>query len=360
MSRNLMQAGNGQDDAAMGPTVMSLTAPLSGEYASGPRKAAILCLALGDDVAAEVLKHLSEDEVQLVFKELATMQNVPPDIVENVVKEFHDLLIAQAYVASAGFEFAKRLLIKSLGPEYAKRMLDKITHSLETTVDFEALRKVNPQQLAKLLQSEHPQTIALVLAHLDASSAADTLGGMPEAQRSDVIMRMAHLQSISQDVIRRVLVVLDQKLKNVGDYSHKVGGLRTAAELCNRLDREAARKALEEIELTDPDLALSIRNIMVTFDDLLLLDDLGIREILKYVDKKVIALALKGAVPEIQARFFSNMAARAVEMMREEMEYLGQVKMKDVSGAQREIVNVLRELDERGVISLSGEEAYVS
>ena len=360
MSRNLMQAGGGIEAAGLSSTLAPLTAAIHPGYATGPRKAAILCLALGDDVAAEVLKHLSEDEVQLVFKELASMQKVAPEIVDTVVKEFHDLLVAQAYVASAGFDFAKRLLIKSLGPEYAKRMLDKITHALETNVDFDALRKVNPQQLAKLLQSEHPQTIALVLAHLDASSAADTLGGLPEAQRSDVIMRMAHLQSISQDVIRRVLLVLDQKLKNVGDYSHKVGGLRTAAELCNRLDRDAARKALEEIELSDPELALSIRNIMVTFDDLLLLDDTGIREILKYVDKKVIALALKGAVPEIQNRFFSNMAARAVEMMKEEMEYMGQVKMKDVSGAQREVVNVLRELDERGVISLSGEETYVS
>jgi flagellar motor switch protein FliG len=201
-----------------------------------------------------------------------------------------------------------------------------------------------------------------MLAHLDASTAADTLGFLPEAQRSDLIMRMAHLQTISQDVIRRLMTTLDNKLRS-GDYfsQQQVGGVRTAAELCNRLDREAARKALEEIEFTDPELALASRNLMVTFDDLLLIDDYGIREILKYIDKNALALALKGAVPEIQVRFFTNMAARASELLREEMEYLGQVKKKDVYAAQREIVTLLRDLDEKGVISLSGsEDAYVA
>jgi flagellar motor switch protein FliG len=327
---------------------------------TGPRKAAVLCIALGDEVAGEVFKHLSEDEVHAVSKELASIQHVPPDIADSVVKEFHDLFVNESYVVSAGLEFARKLLIKALGPENAKRMLDKVSHSFDAAVGFEALRKVSPQQLAKLLQNEHPQTISLVLAHLDASTAADTLGFLPDSLHSDVILRMASLQMISQDVIRRVLLVLEQKLKSAGDYGHQVGGVHTAAELCNRLDREDARKALESIEAVNPELALSIRNLMVTFDDLLLVDDTGIREIIKYVDKRVLSLALKGSVPEIQARFFTNMSTRAVELMQEEMEYMGQVKMKDVSAAQRDIVKVLRELDETGVISLSGEETYVS
>jgi flagellar motor switch protein FliG len=360
MSRDPLLLDDDFGDASMIGAFPAPSVPLTAFNLSGPRKAAVLCIALGDDVAAEVLKHLNDDEVQMVFKELAAMQQVSPEISDTVLGEFHQLCVAEAYIASAGLDFAKRLLIKSLGPEYAKRMLDKVTHSLEASVGFEALKKVNPQQLAKFLQKEHPQTIALVLAHLDASTAADTLGFMPEAGRSDVIMRMAHLQAISQDVIRRVLLVLDQKLKAAGDYSHQVGGIRTAAELCNRLDRDASRKALEEVEMVNPELALEIRNLMVTFDDLLLLDDFGIREILKLVDKKVLALSLKGAVPEIQNRFFSNMSAKAVEMMKEEIEYMGQIRMKDVSAAQREVVNVLRELDEQGVISLSGEEGYVA
>lgn len=340
------------------------TAPLQVAPASlsGARKAAILCIALGDEAASDLFKHLSEDEVEMISKELASISNIAPEITEAVIEEFYNIFIARAYVTSGGVDYAKRILIKSLGPENAKRMLDKIMRSLEASVGFEALRKVNPQQLSKFLHNEHPQTISVVLAHLDNSTAADTLGYLPEPQRADLVMRMAHLQTISQDVIRRVSVVLDQKLKNVGDYSQQaIGGVRAVAELCNRLDRDVARKILDEIENNDPALSLSIRNLMVTFDDLLLVDDIGIREILQRIDKKVLTLALKSAVPEIQSRFFSNMSSRAVEMTKEEMEYLGQVKMKDVSGAQREIVNVLRELDDKGIISLTGGgDTYVS
>jgi len=265
---------------------------------------------------------------------------------------------------SGGIEYAKRLLVKAYGAEIAKRVLDKITRSLESTAGFEALQKADPQQLSKLFQHEHPQTIALVLAHLDASTAADTLQSLPEEQRTDVVLRMANLQAISQDVIRRVSVVIDQKLKSAGsDSRQSVGGLQSVAELCNRLDRDVSSRMIEEMENSNPDLAMQIRNMMVTFDDLLLIEDAGIREILQRVDKKTLTLALKGTMPELQQRFFGNMSQKAVEMMKEEMDFMGQVKMKDVTGAQREIVNVMRELDDQGVISLGGagtEEAYVS
>jgi len=330
----------------------------------GVRKAAILCVALGDDVASEIFKFLDEDEVQTVLKEVAVLHRVPSEVLDEVATEFNQLLLARSYVVSGGTEYAKRLLVKTYGPETAKRVLDKITRSLETTVGFEGLQKVDPQQLSKLFQNEHPQTIALVLGHLDASTAASTLQYLPEPQRAEIIQRMAGFQAISQDVIRRISVVLDQKLKNIGDYNRQtVGGVRAVADVCNRLDREISRKMLEEIEGRDPDLALSIRNLMVTFDDLLLVDDVGIREILQRVDKKVLTLALKGTIPELQSRFFANMSSRAVEMMKEEMDFMGQVKIKDVSMAQREIVDILRELDEKGVINLSGggsEDSYVS
>jgi flagellar motor switch protein FliG len=332
---------------------------------SGVRKAAILCLILGDDVASEIFKHLDEDEVQIISKELAALHNISSDVADDVIEEFHQFLLARSYIVSGGVEYAKRLLVKTYGPEIAKRLLDKITRSLESTAGFEALQKVDPQQLSKLFQNEHPQTIALVLAHLDASTCADTLQYLPETQRADIALRMANLQAISQDVIRRVSLVLDQKLKSVGDYHRQtVGGVRAVAEMCNRLDRDVARRMLEEIENLDPELALEIRNRMVTFDDLLLIDDPGIREILQRVDKKVLAMALKGTMPELQNRFFSNMSSRAVEMLKEEMDYMGQVKVKDVSNAQREIIEVMRELDEKGIINLSGggasEDQYVS
>ena len=331
----------------------------------GSRKAAIFCVAIGEDLASEIFKYLEEDEVQMVSRELAGLHRVPSETTDEVIEEFQQLLVAQTYVATGGVDYAKRLLVKTYGPEIAKRLLDRITRSLEATAGFEALQKVDPQQLSKLFQNEHPQTIALVLAHLDASTAAATLENLPEHQRPDIALRMSSLQAISQDVIRRVSVVLDQKLKSVGDYSRQaVGGVRAVAEMCNRLDRETARKMLEEIEATSPDLALEIRNRMVTFDDLLLVDDIGIREILQRVDKKVLTLALKGTMPELQQRFFSNMSTRAVEMMKEEMDYLGQVRVKDVSNAQREVVDILRDLDDKGIVSLSGtsngEEVYVS
>ncbi len=338
---------------------------LRGESLPPRRRAAILCMALGEQVAGEVFKHMSEEEVQQISKEVAVIQHVPSEVADFVLEEFHQMLVAQTYFVSGGVDYAKRLLIKTYGPEVARKLLDKITRSLETTAGFEALQKVDPQQLSKLFQNEHPQTIALVLSHLDPAIAADTIGFMPEHQRPDIILRMANLQAISHDVIRRVSVVLDQKLKSLGDDSRKtVGGVRSVAEICNRLDRESNRKVLEEIETANPELALAIRNLMVTFDDLLLIDDVGIREILQRVDKKVLALSLKGTAAELQERFFTNMSSRAVEMLKEEMDFMGQVKVKDVNGAQREIVEVVRDLDEKGVINLSGGqeegEVYVS
>jgi len=331
---------------------------------SGPCKAAVFCVAIGEEIASEIFRFLDEDEVQQISRELTNLHRVSSDTAEEVIEEFHQLLMAQSYVASGGVDYAKRLLVKTYGPEVAKRLLDRITRSLETTAGFEALQKVDPQQLSKLFQNEHPQTIALVLAHLDASTAAATLEYVPEVQRTDIALRMSNLQAISQDVIRRVSMVVDQKLKSVGNYTRQaVGGVRAVAEICNRLDREVSRKMLEEIETSDPQLALEIRNLMVTFDDLLLIDDVGIREILQRVDKKSLTLALKGTMPELQNRFFANMSTKAVELMKEEMDYLGQVKVKDVSHAQRQVVDVLRELDEKGIVNLSGgggEDAYVS
>ena len=352
-----MAGENLENPSAMIPAPAMPKPQISGmrlQDLSGLKKAAILCLVLGDECASELFKYLEEDEVQLITREIASLTRVTSDTADDVLEEFHNLMLARSYVMSGGIDYAKRLLIKTFGPEVAKRLIDKITRSLESTVGFDALQKVDPQQLSKLFQNEHPQTIALVLAHLDASTAADTMRYIPEIQRPDIAMRMANLGAISQDVIRRISMVLDQKLKAFSsDSRQQVGGIRSVAELCNRLDRDVANKILEEVDSANPDLALQIRNLMVTFDDLLLVDDFGIREILQRVDKKVLALALKGTIPELQNRFFSNMSTKAAEMMKEEMEYMGQVKMKDVSSAQREIVDTMRELDQEGLISLS-------
>jgi flagellar motor switch protein FliG len=335
------------------------------ETIAGTRKAAILCASLDDEAISEVFRFLEEDEVQAISRELASLQQIPAELANDILYEFEQLLTARNYVVTGGIDYAKRLITKAYGPETARRLLDRITRSLESTVGFDALQKIDPQQLSKLFQNEHPQTIALVLAHLEPQTAAATLRCLPEAQRADIALRMASLQSISQDVIRQISVVLDHKLKAIGSENRQaVGGVRPVAEICNRLERDVAQKMLEEIETGNPDLALAIRNLMMTFDDLLLVDDLGIRELLQRVDKKVLALALKGTSPELQSRFFTNMSSRAVEMMKEEMDFMGQVKVKDVTGAQREIVDIMRELEEQGVINLGGgeggEDGYVS
>lgn len=333
------------------------------ERMRGVRKAAILCLALGDEAASEIFKSLEDDEIQFITKEIASLQNVTSEMTDNVTEEFYKLLLARSYVTNGGIEYAKRVLIKTFGPESAKRLIDKVMRTLESTAGFDALQKIDPQQLAKIFQSEHSQTIAVVLAHLDSTMAANTLRYINEAQRPDILVRMANLQSISQDVIRRISMVLEQKLSSFGNLKRTaVGGVRPVAEICNRLDREVTKKVLEQIEGTNSELSLEIRNLMLTFDDLLTVDDVGIREILQRVDKKLLTLALKGAIPELQERFYSNMSGRAVEMLKEELDYLGQVRVKDVTAAQREIVDILRQLEEQGVVDLSngGEDTYVS
>jgi len=334
------------------------------EMISGARKAAILCLSLGEESATALFKQLDEDEVQSLSKELALLPNVKSQLSASVVEEFHQLLTARSYVSTGGVDYAKRLLVKTFGSEHAKRLTDKVMHAIEAPASFEALQKTDPQQLAKLFQSEHVQTIAVVLAHLEPSAASTVLQQLPESQRSEIVLRLASLQTVSQDVVKRIAHILNQKLSAVSGLSRtSVGGVRAVADICNSLDRETMRLMLEEIEGKNSELSLEIRSLMVTFEDILLIDDLGIREIMQRVDKKVLALALKGTIPELQERFYTNMSTRAVEMMKEEMDFMGQVKMKDVRGAQREVVEVLRLLDEQGLVSLAGgggSDEYVS
>lgn len=342
----LLEASNGNEETALA---------LPDEEISGKRKAAILCLSLGEDAASSLFRHLEEEEIHALTKELALLPNVKSSESEKVIEEFNQLLLARNYVTTGGVDYARRLLNKSFGAEAAKRLTEKVIHSIESPVSFEAIEKTEPVQLAKLFQSEHPQTIAVVLAHLEPATAAAVIKQLPEAMHSDVILRLSNLQTVSQDVVKRISQVFNQKLSSFGSSGDRtsIGGIRAVADICNRLDREMMQQMLGDIESQNPELSLEIRNLMVTFDDILLIDDVGIREILQRVDKKVLALALKGTIDELQQRFFSNMSGRAVEMMKEEMDFMGQVKLKEVTEAQREVIEVMRQLDEEGVISLA-------
>jgi flagellar motor switch protein FliG len=330
---------------------------------SGLRKAAIVTLLLGEEATAEVFRHLTEEEIESLVKEMAALGQVPQSTGERVLEEFHQTVIAADYVARGDVDYARRVLNKTLGPDVARRILDRVLRSFQSTAGFTSLEKADPQQLSKFILGEHPQTIALILAHLNPSSAAQLVTLLPDALRVDVLTRMASLEDISPDVISRISSVIETRLKALGGPSlEQHGGVRAAAELFNRLERTVSTPVLEAIEQLRPELAVSIRNLMFVFEDLLSVDDNGLREIVQRADKKTVTIALKGASEEIRTRFFANMSKRAVEMLREEMEVMGAVRLRDVEKAQQEVVAIARKLEEEGLITTGAAagEAYVT
>ncbi len=322
----------------------------------GLRKAAILLVLLGDEASASVFRHLHEDEVQEISKEISRLGKIESDTADQVVEDFYRMTLAQTCLARGGADFAKRLLLKAFGHDSSKKLLDRLNITLQSTiVGFDSLQKADPAQLSKFIQAEQPQTIALVLAHLNSQQAAALLSSLPAQLRAEVVMRMANLEQISPDIINKITTILEQKLRSLGDFSREsYGGVRAVAELINRMDTKAAALILEKIENENPALALSIRNLMFVFDDIVLIDEAGMREIIQRVDKKTLTVALKGCGEDVKSQFFRNMSTRGVEMLREDMDVLGPVKIKAVEAAQQHIVTIIRKLDEDGVISLKG------
>ena len=328
----------------------------------GVTKAAIVMLLLGEEASTEVFRHLSEDEIERLAKEMAELGQVSAKMSEGVLEEFHQTVIASEFATRGDIGYARRILEKTLGPDAARRILDRVMRSFQSTAGFKSLTAVDPEQLSKFILGEHPQTIALILAHLNSASAAQLITLLPDELRADVLTRMASLDDISPDVVRRISTVIEQRLKTLGGPSREQhGGVRAVAELFNRLERTISGPVLEAIESQRPELAVSIRNLMFVFDDLVHVDDNGMREIVQRADKKALTIALKGASEEIRTRFFSNMSKRAAEMLREEMEVLGAVRLRDVDKAQQDIVSIARKLEEEGVIvtGAAAGEAYV-
>lgn len=253
---------------------------------SGLRKAAILMVTLGDQTSSEILKELDEEEVQLISREIAKISSIPTDQAETVLEEFYEMSIAHDYVLKGGIEYARKVLLNAFGPEQAKRLLDRVVRSLGTEVaTFDALQKADPQQLAKFIHSEHPQTIALILSHLNPSQAAGLLFSLPSEMRADVALRMANLDQISPEIISKIAGIIGQKLKAIGELSREAyGGVRAVAEMFNRLDSTTSKEILETIEQENPTLVETIRHLMFVFEDLLLIDQAGIKELLSKVD----------------------------------------------------------------------------
>ena len=322
----------------------------------GLRKAAILMVSLGEDSSAEILRELDEDEVQTLSREIARMGAVPPEHVEAILEEFHQMSVAHDYMVKGGIDYARKLLVSAYGPESAKRIVDRLVKTLGTEmVTFDALQKADPQQLAKFIHNEHPQTIALVLSHLNPTQAAALLTSLPNEMRGDIALRMANLDQISPEIISKIATVIDQKLKALGEFNREsYGGVRAVSEMFNRLDSASSKEILEKIESEDANLVATIRHLMFVFEDLLLVDQAGIKEVLSRVDRKMMTIALKGTSEKLKDLFLQCMSQRGAEMLREDMDALGPVKIKEVEAAQQQIIAVVRQLETEGVISLRG------
>jgi flagellar motor switch protein FliG len=320
--------------------------------------AATLFVLMGEETAAEVLRYLSETEIESISKAISNVGPLASDEAEKWAEELYQLLVANRFVSEGGVDYAKKIILRTLGPNAAQRIMERLSSNYSSSNAFDAIDRLNPLQLSQFVQNEHPQTIALILAHLTSSSSAELLESLPEDIQADVAVRMASLETITPDVIRGISSVLEEKLKPVGGYASSstaaFGGIRAVAELLNRMDRRRSRAVLEKIDSDKPEVANSIRQLMFVFEDIATLDDQAIREILQRIEKKVIALALKGASEQQQQQFFRNMSGRAVEMMKEEMEIMGPIKIKEVHAAQQRIVETVRKLEEEGVITIGG------
>ncbi len=326
----------------------------SAEDLTPAQKAAILTIVLGEEVSVKIFAHLSRLEIEAISKEIAFMKTVDPVIVKEVVDEFYHMIKAKEFMRAGGLEYAKEILVKTLGPEEARKVIDKLVKIMESNYGFGYLENVDPKQLVKFIQNEHPQTIAIILAHLDHSTAAEVLSYLPKDIQSEVTFRVASLENVSPDIVKHVSKILESKVENLGNSNIELGGVRKVSEIINRMGRVESKALIDSIAEHNPDLASQIRDMMFVFEDILKLSDSDIQELLKHVDKKDLILALKGASDELKDKFFSNMSSRAANTLKEELEFLGAVKVKDVEKAQKVIVDVVRKLDEEGVVSIGG------
>jgi len=324
---------------------------------SGIRKAAVLLVLLGEEVASLIFRNLNETELQMVTQEIAEVGTVDPTEATAILNEYHNLTITQEYIAQGGFEYAERLLVKTLGPDGARLMLEAVSRAQEVSAGkLDSLQKADPQQLAKFLQGEHPQTIALIMAHLDPKQASAFLMKLPEETRAAAVKRLAELRQFSPEMAQKVSLVLHKRLQTLGEQSRRAyAGFKGVADLLNRMDPAAGKVILELIEHDDAKLAMSIRNLMFTFDDLLGVPEIAIRELLAQFDKKTLAQALKGASNQLRDHLFKSMSSRAVDMLKEDMEALGPVRSRDVAKAQQECVAAARKLESEGKIQLKQE-----
>lgn len=317
------------------------------------QKAAILLLSLGTESASAIFRHMAEEDAEVLSLEVARLGRVEPDVKNQILHEFHELCVAQQYIAEGGIRHAKDVLEAAFGNDRATTILSRIVEAMQV-VPFEFLKKTDPAQLMSFIQDEHPQTIALIIAYLPPSQAATVVSKLPSDMRVEVIERLATMDRTPPEVIRQVEQVLERKLSSIisSDLT-SAGGVKALVDLLNFVDRATERVIMDGISESNPELAEDVKKLMFVFEDLTQLDDRAIQQVLKEVDVKELALALKGTNPEVQNRIFRNMSERAVNMLKEDMEFMGPVKIRNVEEAQQRIVAVIRRLEEAGEIAIS-------
>jgi flagellar motor switch protein FliG len=318
-------------------------------------------VALGNEIAAEVYKLLDDTTIELITLEIANLRKITPDVKLDVMKEAQEILMAREFMARGGVEYARDILERALGPERAQNLLTRITASLQVR-PFDFMRHTDAQQVLSFIQNEHPQTIALILSYLEAAQASMIISGLPAVMQAEVAKRIAKMDRITPEVLREVERVLERKLSTVmGQDFTMAGGIDAVVAIINSADRATERNIMEYLEENDPELAEEIKKRLFVFEDIIRLDDRSLQRVLREVDMKELGLALKGATEELRTKFFKNMSKRAAEMLQEDMDYMGPVRIKDVEDSQQKVVNVVRSLEEAGeiVIASGGEDELV-
>ena len=320
---------------------------------SGLQKAAVLLIALGPERSAGIFKHLKEEEIEELTLEIANTRSITTQIKESVINEFYEVCLAQQYIAEGGITYAKELLEKALGAEKAMDVIGKLTASLQVK-PFEFVRKTDASQLLNFIQDEHPQTIALILSYLAPGQAATLIAALPTEKQADVAKRIAVMDRTSPEVIKEVERVLESKLSSLVNQDYTIiGGVDAVVEILNAVDRGTEKHIMESLEIEEPELADEIRKKMFVFEDILLLDDRAIQRVLRDVANDDLTIALKSTNEQVQNAIFSNMSKRLAVMIKEDMEFMGPVRMKDVEEAQQKIVNIIRKLEDAGEIIVS-------
>ena len=320
---------------------------------NGMQKAAILLISLGPEKSSQLFQHLKEEEIEELTLEIANTRSVTTQVKEAVIEEFYGVCLAQQYIAEGGINYAKELLEKALGEDKAIDVISRLTSSLQVR-PFEFIRRTEPQQLLTFIQDEHPQTIALILSYVPASQSAMVLSALPPDRQTDVARRIATMDRTSPDTIKDVESILETKLASLVNQDFTlVGGVDAVVEILNTVDRATERHIIETLEIEDPELADEIRKKMFVFEDILLLDDRSIQRVLRDVDNNDLAMACKNANEQVQNAIFKNLSSRLAVMIKEDMEFMGPVRMKDVEEAQQKIVNIIRRLEDGGEIVIS-------